>query len=266
MRSFNSMVDNLEKTKKELEHYHFQQMERADRLASVGEMATGIAHEIKNPLAGISGAISVLAEDFPEGDPRKEIVRQVLEQIARLDKTSTDLLFFGRPGKPEFTYVDINELVKKTLFFVTQHPEARNIHRVKELTRDLPSVGVDEKQIQQVLFNVIINAVQAMREGGTLTIQTEVVFRDDGSFVRIRIGDTGKGIPADELEKIFVPFYTTKTQGTGLGLPICRKLVSQNGGTITVESRPGEGTTFIIDLPVVAGQATNRKEENRAQT
>jgi hypothetical protein len=104
-----------------------------------------------------------------------------------------------------------------------------------------------------------------MRDGGTLTIQTEVVARDGDSFVRTRIGDTGKGIPAGELERIFVPFYTTKTQGTGLGLPICRKLVTQNGGTISVESRVNEGTTFIIDLPVVAGQTTNRKEESRAQ-
>lgn len=266
MRSFNSMVVNLEKAQKQLEQLHFQQMERADRLASIGEMSTGIAHEIKNPLAGISGAITVLAEEFADDDPRKEIVRQVLEQIARLDKTATDLLFFGRPGKPELTYVDINDLVKKTLFFVTQHPEARNIHRVKELTRDLPLVGVDEKQVQQVLFNVIINAVQAMKEGGTLTIQTSVVTQDGRDFVRILVSDTGKGIAPQDVEKIFVPFYTTKTQGTGLGLPICKKLMVQNGGTISVESRIGEGTTFTIDLPAVAGQPNNQKEGDSAQT
>ncbi len=239
-------------------------MERADRLASVGEMATGIAHEIKNPLAGISGAISVFADDFAEDDPRREIVRQILEQIGRLDKTATDLLYFGRPGKPEFNFVDLNSLVKKTLFFVSQHPEARNIHRIKEMDRDLPAIWADEKQIQQVLFNVIINAIQAMPGGGTLTVQTEVVDRDGAPFVRVVVMDTGKGISEQELERIFVPFHTTKTQGTGLGLAICRSLLEQHGGSIQVASRVGEGTTFMIDLPVAKGQPANGSEEQRA--
>lgn len=263
MRGFNSMVNHMEKAKQELECCHYQQMERADRLASVGEMSTGVAHEIKNPLAGISGAISVLADEFAEDDPRREIVRQVLEQIARLDKTATDLLCFGRPSHPEFSWVDINALVKKTLFFVVQHPEASNIHRVKELTRDLPPVWVDEKQIQQVLFNVIINAIQAMKSGGTLLIETDAVTREDGQFVRVTITDTGKGIAPEELERIFVPFHTTKTQGTGLGLPISRQLMEHHGGSIKVKSQIGEGTTFTIELPVLSEQL--RKEVNSAQ-
>jgi hypothetical protein len=260
MRSFNSMVVNLDRAKKKLEQYHYRQMERADRLASVGEMATGIAHEIKNPLAGISGAISVLADDFAADDPRREVVGQVLEQIGRLDKTATDLLYFGRPGTPEFNFVDVNSLVKKTLFFVSQHPEARNIHRIKELTRDLPPVWVDEKQIQQVLFNIIINAIQAMPDGGTLSIQTDVQNRGERTLVRVLVMDTGKGIPEAELENIFVPFHTTKNQGTGLGLPICRRLLEQHGGNIRVQSRVDEGTTFIIELPV-AKDVGNGSEE-----
>jgi hypothetical protein len=250
MSSFNSMVVNLQKAQQELERCHYRQMERADRLASVGEMATGVAHEIKNPLAGISGAISVLADDFAEDDPRRDIVGKVLEQIARLDKTATDLLHFGRPGKPEFSFVDINALIKKTLFFVSQHPESRSIHRLKELTRDLPPVWVDEKQMQQILFNIIINAIQAMQEGGTLGIQTELVQREGADWVQVQISDTGPGISAETLENIFVPFFTTKTQGTGLGLSICRQLLEQLGGTLQVASRVGEGTTFTIELPV----------------
>jgi signal transduction histidine kinase len=212
-------------------------------------MATGVAHEIKNPLACISSAVSVLADDFEESDPRREIVGKVLEQIGRLDKTATDLLFFGRPGKPEFTFVDINALIKKTLFFVAQHPEARTIHRIKELTRDLPPVWVDEKQMQQVLFNISINAIQAMQDGGTLSIQTELVEDGGASRVRVQIGDTGKGIAPADLEKIWAPFFTTKTQGTGLGLSICRQLLEQLGGTLSVTSHLGEGTTFTIELP-----------------
>jgi len=260
IHSFNSMVDRLETTKRELEKYHYQQMERADRLASIGEMATGIAHEIKNPLAGISGAISVLADDFEADDPRKEVIGQVLDQIARLNKTATDLLYFGKPGKPEFTFVDINALVKDTLFFIAQHPEARNIHRVKELTRDLPPAWADAKQIQQVLFNIIINAIQAMEEGGTLSVMTELVSRDERDFLRIQIQDTGTGIAAEQLGKIFAPFHTTKNQGTGLGLPICRQLIDQHGGRIEVDSRLGDGTLFTIELPAQKGLETNLSE------
>lgn len=266
MRSFNSMVDNLENAKQELEQYHYQQMERADRLASVGEMATGIAHEIKNPLTCISSAISVLADDFDEQDPRREIIAKVLEQIGRLDKTAADLLFFGKPGKPEFTFVDVNELLKKTFFFVSQHPEARNIHRAHELTRDLPPVWVDEKQIQQVFFNIIINAVQAMKNGGTLSIQTDLTERNGIDYVRITIQDTGAGIPPEDLEKIFVPFFTTKTQGTGLGLPICRQLLEQHGGIIEVTSQINSGTTFFILLPAGCLPRENQGDIERAQT
>lgn len=267
MHSFNSMVINLEKAKEELEQCHFRQMERADRLASVGEMATGIAHEIKNPLAGISGAISVLADEFAPEDPRREVIDQVLEQIKRLDKTATDLLYFGRPGKPEFVFVDINDLINETLFFVSQHREARTIHRVKELTRNLPPVWVDPKQLQQVLLNITINAIQEMSEGGTLTVQTDMTEEDGRQWVEVRISDTGRGISSEDLEKIFVPFFTTKTQGTGLGLPICKRLVEQQGGRIRVESRVGMGTTFTIDLPVVPAQSaeTGKEEESRAQ-
>jgi signal transduction histidine kinase len=252
MGSFNSMVDNLEQTKIELEKYHYQQMERADRLAAVGEMSTGIAHEIKNPLACISGAISVLADDYDVNDPRREVVSKILEQISRLDKTATDLLAFGKPGTPEFSYVDINELLKKTLFFVAQHPEARNVERVLELTRELPPVWIDIKQIQQVFFNIIINAIQAMPEGGVLTLTTDSVQRDENEFVKVTIRDTGKGIEAEALAKIFVPFFTTKTQGTGLGLPICRQLVEHNHGSIEVESSLQQGTTFSILLPAAS--------------
>ena len=252
MGSFNSMVDNLEQTKIELEKYHYQQMERADRLAAVGEMSTGIAHEIKNPLACISGAISVLADDYDVNDPRRDVVTKVLEQISRLDKTATDLLAFGKPGTPEFSYVDINELLKKTLFFVAQHPEARNVERILELTRELPPVWIDIKQIQQVFFNIIINAIQAMPEGGLLTLTTDRVQRNEENFVQVTIHDTGKGIAAEVLEKIFVPFFTTKMQGTGLGLPICRQLVEHNHGIIEVESFPQQGATFSILLPAAS--------------
>lgn len=250
MVSFNSMVDRLSLANDELQQFHYQQMERADRLASVGEMSAGIAHEIKNPLAGIKGAITVLADDFAEEDPRREVVDKVLEQISRLDKAATDLLFFGRPGKPSLDFVDTNDLLKKTMFFISQHPEAKNVHQTKEFTRNLPPVWVDGKQLQQVFFNIILNAIQAMKEGGTLLLQTDLVGEQGEQTVRVMIGDSGPGIKPEDLERIYTPFFTTKTQGTGLGLAICRQLIEQQGGTIEIRSRLGEGTRAVIDLPV----------------
>ena len=248
--SFDSMVDRLDSAKRELEQYHFQQMERADRLASVGEMAAGIAHEIKNPLTGIAAAITIIKDDFADGDPRTEIVNEVLEQVKRLDKTVNDLLFFGKPTPPEPTYSDLNALLKKTLMFACQHRGVKAIEKRLELQEDLPPVCVDPKQIQQVFLNLILNAVQAMPEGGLLTITSHLIARDGAVWAQVAIADTGPGIPEQLLEKIFAPFFTTKAQGTGLGLAICHKLITQHRGRIHISSEDGRGTVFFVELPV----------------
>ncbi|HEY5974186.1 MAG TPA: ATP-binding protein [Geobacteraceae bacterium] len=252
--SFNSMIERLDTTKKELDQFHFHQMERADRLASVGEMAAGIAHEIKNPLTGIASAITIINEDFVPADPRKEILCEVLEQVKRLDKTVNDLLFFGKPTQPEPTYTDVNAALKKTLLFAAQHRggKASHIEKVLELQDALPPVYVDQKQIQQVFLNLILNAIQAMQEGGTLTVRSYAATHDNCQWVGVDIADTGPGIPSQILEKIFTPFFTTKAQGTGLGLAICHKLITQQGGVIRVASEDGHGTIFTIELPANA--------------
>lgn len=251
IQGFNSMVDNLNQTQNELQQYHYRQMERADRLASVGEMAAGLAHEIKNPLTGIRGAIEVLADDYPEGDQRREVMQQIQIQVSRLNKTVNDLLYFGKPGQPEFTYSDINNLIRQTLLFIVKHPEAKNISRVEELTPGLPPVWIDQKQVQQVLLNLLVNALQAMPAGGELTVTTDKSEHDGKDWVRVIVRDTGPGIGAEELKKIFTPFYTTKTQGTGLGLPICRQLMENNGGFLRVESQQRSGACFVMELPAV---------------
>lgn len=248
--SFDSMVDKLDSAKKELEQYHFEQMERADRLASVGEMAAGIAHEIKNPLTGIAAAITIIKDDFEPEDPRTEIINEVLEQITRLDKTVNDLLFFGKPSQPEPTFANINSILEKTLMFASQHRSGRDIEKKLELDGSLPAVYVDPKQIQQVFLNLILNAFQAMQNGGMLKIGTSIIDLEGKQWARVTIADSGPGIPAQILSKIFTPFFTTKAQGTGLGLAICHKLVTQHGGRINVESRDGIGTVFSVDLPV----------------
>ncbi|MBI1922154.1 MAG: HAMP domain-containing protein [Geobacter sp.] len=256
--SFDSMVKNLDSAKQELEELHFQQMERADRLASVGEMAAGIAHEIRNPLTGIASAITIIREDFDSCDPRHQIVGEVLEQIKRLDKTVNDLLFFGKPAMPELIYADVNQLLKKMVMFSTQHRGGKSIDRRVELQDDLPLVYVDPKQIQQVFLNLILNAVQAMPEGGVLTITSGLIKANGDQWVQITIADTGYGIPPQILGKIFTPFFTTKAQGTGLGLAICHKLITQHKGTITVNSEEGKGTVFTIRLPVPPPMSTHQ--------
>ena len=247
--SFNSMVDRLDITKKELELLHFQQLERADRLASIGEMAAGIAHEIKNPLAGISAAVSIIKDDMDRDDPRESILGEVLQQVQRLDKSVNDLLFFGKPSLPDFNCVDINTVLTTTIKFASQHRGGGNIEQRYELEPDLPPVYADEKQMQQVFLNIILNAFQAMSNGGVLTIITSRVFKNNSEFVRIDFSDTGLGIPPQILEKIFTPFYTTKAQGTGLGLPICSKLVHLHNGDIRVSSGHDNGTVFTVELP-----------------
>ena len=259
--SFDSMVDRLDTAKKELEQLHFQQMERADRLASVGEMAAGIAHEIKNPLTGIAAAISIIKEDFAPSDGRSEILNEVLDQVKRLDKTVNDLLFFGKPSPPELIYADINAILKKTVVFASQYKGVRHIEKKLELRDELPLVYVDPKQIQQVFLNVILNAFQAMPQGGVLSLHTCSIVKDSKLYVRTIIADTGSGIPAQVLEKLFTPFFTTKAQGTGLGLAICHKIISQHNGTISVVSEADRGTEFTIDLPGIEETPPYNSEE-----
>ena len=249
IESFNSMVDRLDITQKELEQLHFQQLERADRLASIGEMAAGIAHEIKNPLAGISAAVTIIKDDMTADDPRGEILGEVVDQVKRLDKTVNDLLFFGKPSLPELCCVDINTILTTTLKFAAQHRGGGNIERRIELQPDLPPVYADDKQIQQVFLNIVLNAYQAMASGGVLGITSSQVVRGDVEYVRVDISDTGSGIPPQILEKIFTPFYTTKAQGTGLGLPICSKLLKLHKGDIRVTSDSTAGTIFTVELP-----------------
>lgn len=259
--SFNSMVDRLDVAQKELEQLHFQQLERADRLASIGEMAAGIAHEIKNPLAGISAAVTIIKDDMEREDPRGAILGEVIDQVKRLDKTVNDLLFFGKPSLPELTCVDINTILATTLKFASQHNGGVNIERRIELQSDLPPVFADDKQMQQVFLNIVLNAYQAMPSGGLLGITSSRIFRNDIEYVRVDISDTGSGIPPQILEKIFTPFYTTKAQGTGLGLPICNKLVKLHKGDIRVTSDDVAGTIFTVELPAYDLGSTKTSEE-----
>ena len=250
-RNFNEMIDKLEVAQKDLQKYHEQQMERAHHLATLGELAAGIAHEIKNPLAGISGAMQVLMLDFEENDGRREVIEEILKQIERIDRDVKDLLSYGKTADPELAEKDVNELINEAVFLVKEPAVQQKVAINCIADKSIPVICVDSKQIQQVLVNLGLNALQAMPDGGTLTITPSLRTRSDGKdYVEIEVKDTGVGIDPEKIEKIFNPFFTTRHTGTGLGLSICQKMVLAHNGKIEVESEPGCGASFVIVLPV----------------
>jgi signal transduction histidine kinase len=236
-RDFNAMVRSLQTAKEELDESHEKQMQQASKLATIGELAAGIAHEIRNPLAGIGAAVEVLADN-------NEITGEIRRQIKRLNTTLCNLLDFSRQREPEVAPCDVAEIIGPMLALVRPDAQKHHIQIVEELPPDLPAISADSGQAQQALLNVLLNAIQAMPDGGTLTIRAAA---GDGK-VAIHVRDTGAGISAENQRKIFSPFFTTKHRGTGLGLAITRSIMEKHGGAIRVESGTGCGTTFTLEF------------------
>jgi len=243
----------------------YQQMKERDRLAALGEMAAGLAHEIRNPLAAIQGAIQLL---LPQGAPRPgdsvpegagEFLGIIADEVRRLNGVVTQFLDYSRPVRASLAPGDVNEVVSRTIALLQADlPPA--VKLTVELAPELPRVSCDPEQLRQVFLNLALNAVQAMPHGGELHISTRLardevaLWRDTprrSDLVEIHFHDTGPGIPEDARDHIFVPFYTTKEKGTGLGLAICQRIVKTHGGTIGVRSAPGDGAEFVIALPAL---------------
>jgi signal transduction histidine kinase len=253
--NLNTMIDKLHLAKKEAEQYHQELIQRADRMASIGELASGIAHEIRNPLAGIQGAIQILADGFPEEDARKGVTNEIQKQIYKLERLVKDLLNYAKPVPTNYLPTDMNQLVDKVLtFFTMQRGKPENVKIERQFFSPLPKIMVDPNSMEQAFLNIILNAQKAMPRGGTFTISTEALpgGRDDGKEVQevqIVFEDTGIGIPKENLPKIFNPFFSTRSDGTGLGLSITKNIIEEHGGRIEVESQVDRGTKFIITLP-----------------
>jgi signal transduction histidine kinase len=251
------MIGKLNLAKQEAEQYHQELIQRADRMASIGELASGIAHEIRNPLAGIQGAIQILANDFSKEDPRKQVTDEIQKQIYKLERLVKDLLNYAKPVPANYLPSDINQLVDKVLsFFITQRGRSEDFKIEKNFFSSLPKTMVDPSSMEQAFLNIILNAQKAMPEGGTFTVSTLALpqRKDDGKEARevqIIFEDTGMGIPRENLPKIFNPFFSTRPDGTGLGLSITKNIVEQNGGKIEVKSQVHVGTKFIITLPAI---------------
>ncbi len=252
--AFNALLSKLERARRRVEHYHYEQMKRADRLASIGEMAAGIAHEIKNPLAGIAGVIQVLKKDLSQGDTKRAVLDEVLSQVERMDKAVRNLLSFARPPEPKMQMADVNELIGKLLDFLAPQFAKCGITAERRLAAGLPWVFLDPDLMQQAMLNIALNAIKAMPEGGRFAIETQG--RQDGEgrggSISIVLSDTGQGIAPENLGRIFNPFFTTRQQGTGLGLSITQRIVEQHRGDISVQSTRGQGTVFTITLPASA--------------
>jgi PAS domain S-box-containing protein len=218
----------------------------AERLSSLGELTAGVAHELRNPLAGIKINTQVLSrkKDLPEME--KKVLNSTQEGIEKIQKIVDDMLHFAKPKASHFKQEEINEVVESSLTILQTKLKKGNISSVFEGAPGLPKLSIDIHQIQQVLINLMLNAIQAMEDGGTLSIRT---FLEDGDGVGIEVRDTGKGIPMAHLKKIFDPFFTTKSEGTGLGLSISAKILENHGATIDAASEEGKGSTFTIHFP-----------------
>jgi PAS domain S-box-containing protein len=237
--------------KKEIE----TRMRRMDKLASLGQLASGIAHEIKNPLAGIGSAIQVLSSSIQLDDSQKVVVKEILNQVNRLDGTIKNLLGFAKPGQPKLMATDLREIIEAVMFLVSPRVKKHNIQIHLDLQKDLPRMMIDPQQVQQALLNVVLNAVEAMASGGTLSISSKEIVapgpskKEKKPYVSLIISDTGTGVSEEVMAQIFNPFYTTKPAGTGLGLSITQRIIEQHNGRIDIKSESGKGTTFTIELP-----------------
>lgn len=250
MEAFNHMTADLERSRAEIDALHASDLERAQQLATVGELASGVAHEIRNPLTGVRGALDLALRGLPADGTHRPLLEEAQQQLTRIESATTQLLRFARPPELREVAVDANLLVERAMYVVAAPAVAAGLTLTSEASDAAVPVWVDPELIVQVLVNLMLNAIDAMASGGVLTVWAQ----RHGQDVRIGVQDTGVGIPADIRSQIFRPFYTTKHHGTGLGLPISRQIVERHHGTLRVDDTPGGGATFIVTLPLAPSE------------
>ncbi len=246
-RSFNLMVEDLNEARMEIEKLHNHQMEKAGHLASLGELAAGLAHEIKNPIAGITSSMEIIYQKTPPENPEKEIFLEILNQTQRIYMIIQDLLSYAKPKPLSRELVDINQTINHAIILARPQITDEKIDiDFSPLSGDAVFL-LDENKIQEVILNLILNSIAAIEKTGKITI----ILSEKRDELVISIADTGKGIQREHLGKVFSPFFTTRRKGTGLGLSICNRVVEEHNGSIQVISRLEEGTEFIIKIPIV---------------
>jgi signal transduction histidine kinase/putative methionine-R-sulfoxide reductase with GAF domain len=240
------MEEKIQKTTADLRKTEAQLI-RSEKLAALGQLAAGIAHEIRNPLTSINILIHSLTENLSTENSRWEDLKVIEEEILRINEIVDQFLRFAKPASPLFEKTDLIPIFEETLQLLRPQLEKGKITVKKELDT-LPLITVDKEQIKQVILNLLMNAIQSMREGGELSISGR--FSKDGYWVELTIQDSGVGIPLENVDKLFDPFFSTKEGGIGLGLSIAHRIIDQHHGKIEVESNPGRGTRFTLLLPV----------------
>jgi signal transduction histidine kinase len=249
-RHFNEMVQQLRESREEIERLHRTQVSRAEHLATLGEMAAGLAHEIRNPLAGIAGVMEIVGRDLPANSPAIEVLGEVRHEVLHIKRIVSELLEIARPKPPVYQLGNLVAVAEHATLFARDQASARKV--TMEVVKDepLPELEFDSGQIHQVLLNLLLNAVQACGEGGSVRVE----FVSDDKTVTVSVSDTGKGIPPAVLPNIFRPFFTTKGDGTGLGLSLARRIVEDHGGRLEATSELGKGSRFTLSLPKIRPQ------------
>lgn len=245
-RNFNTMVHQLRESRDEIERLHRTQMTRAEHAATLGELAAGLAHEIRNPLAGIAGVMDIVGRDLPPSSPARDVLKDVREEVLRINRIVSDLLETARPKPPAFQLADLNATVEHAVTVARQQALSKPIRINCVTSSELPPVQHDTGQIHQVLLNLLLNAIQAIDGPGTVTVTVS----SEENGVAVTVQDTGPGIPPETLPNIFRPFFTTKGHGTGLGLSLARRIAEDHGGNLAVASKVGQGSTFTLSLPL----------------
>jgi signal transduction histidine kinase len=246
-QSFNIMVKKLDEANLRIENLHKQQMERAGHLASLGELAAGLAHEIKNPIAGIKGSLEIIAERTDPSDPTKEIFGEVLKQTDRIHAIVQDLLHYAKPRELQISKVNPNLCLQEAINLAKPQIIDKDIEFQYVGTNEDIKVTCDANKLQEVILNLILNSIAAIEKAGTIAIEVE---QRQENEIMISVTDDGKGIKSEHLEQLFTPFFTTRKAGTGLGLSISRQIIEAHGGHIEVKSERGRGTTFYLHLPM----------------
>jgi two-component system, NtrC family, sensor kinase len=233
-----------------------QAMMKQDKLASIGRLSAGVAHEINNPLTTILTTAMLIREDIDSKNPIYEELGIITNEALRCRKIVASLLDFARQTQPAKKHHSINDIITECVRLTRKQAEFKDIQILETLSDKVPKLLLDKEQIQQALINLILNATDATDPGGTITVSTGL--SPDNQFVDIKVMDTGKGIDAEMVDKIFEPFFTTRDIGTGLGLAITHGIIGRHGGDISVQSLPGQGSTFIIRLPRSQGNQNDR--------
>jgi len=240
------MEEKIQKTTADLRKTEAQLI-RSEKLAALGQLAAGIAHEIRNPLTSINILIHSLTKYFHSEDSHREDLNVIEEEIDRINQILDRFLRFAKPAPPLLERTEVASIFEETLQLIRPRMEKQRVHVQKEL-QDLPMILMDREQIKQVALNLLLNAVQAMPKGGTLMLRGQN--SKDGQWITISIQDSGVGVPNEDMNKLFDPFFSTKEGGIGLGLSIAHRIIDQHHGKIEVESDPGKGTLFTIWLPI----------------